>query len=249
MELPLVSVAIVMAGGKSSRMRETRGPTHKALVPVLGLSMLERNLHALRRFGFLDWWIAISSREPELERFVSDGAAELARRSGATLETIVEDHPLGTIGAVGRVREFEGPLLVVNVDNLTALDLRAFVAHHESHGDALTVAVHRQTWTMPFGEVRVDDGRIVEYLEKPVHVHLISSGTYVLGAAARAEAARGSPLGLPRLIEMLLQSGQRIGAYEHDAPWIDVNDADAVKRAEEMIVRHRDRFEPHEAMR
>jgi|SRR5579863_1221339 len=244
-----MALAIVMAGGRSSRMRATYGPAHKALVEVLGISMLERNLRALSWFGFDDWRIAIAADEPELAEFVRTQAAELAASLGATIRTVIEREPHGTIGAVRNLGLAHGSLLVVNVDNLTALDLRAFVAAHETSGAALTVAVHRETFTMPFGEVHVEDGAIVEYLEKPSFTYEISSGTYVLGEAARAAVPSDRPMGLPELIGVLRSRGHRIGAYLHDAPWIDVNDAESIKRAEALISRHADRFAFHGAAR
>lgn len=234
--------ALIMAGGRSSRMRATKGPTHKALVPVLGVPMLERNLLALFGQGFEEVAIAIAADEPSIAAYLETRGDAIARAFSTRLRLILEEQPLGTIGAAREFAHGAGPLLIVNVDNLSAIDLRALVQMHEKSGAALTVAVHREKFTIPFGEVAVEDGFVVEYKEKPDRTLLISSGTYVLEPRACAALSPDQAAGIPQLIEILKRKGERIAAYEHSAPWIDVNDAAGVERAEDLIARNSARF-------
>src|SRR5438105_8918056 len=94
-----MATALIMAGGSSLRMRASLGRQHKALVEVLGLSMLERNLLAILSCGFRDIFVAISAKEKALIAFARGRAARLAHASGARFRILLERHPLGTIGA------------------------------------------------------------------------------------------------------------------------------------------------------
>lgn len=226
-----------MAGGRSSRMRATLGPRHKALVAVLGTSLLERNLSSLFAQGFADVTIAVSASEPELGKWFETHGLALAREHAASVRLFIEDEPLGTIGAAGALDIAEDDLLVVNVDNLTAIDLRTFVSGHRAADAAMTIAVHEEEFEVPFGVVRVEDASVVDYTEKPRQRILISSGTYVLGSLARSVIEPDRRTNVPELVAALRSRQMRVATYEHVAPWIDINDARTLERAEAMIAR------------
>lgn len=226
---------LVMAGGRSERMRVTSGRTHKALVHVLGVSMIERNLLALLAQGFRKLVVAVNPQEHEVIKYVRERGTSLAERQGASLRCYEEEVPLGTIGAAGHLECHSEPLLVVNVDNLSTLDLNEFVKHHLQVAAALSIATHFEPFRIPFGEVIVHDGLITEYREKPtLSVHL-SSGTYVLSERARSYIPKNCRTDVPRLFALLRERGERIVSFEHNAPWIDVNDAASLERAEQLI--------------
>ncbi|HKP13007.1 MAG TPA: sugar phosphate nucleotidyltransferase [Blastocatellia bacterium] len=237
-----MEIALIMAGGRSERMRASFGPQHKALVRVLGLSLLERNLYKLLSHGFSDIFIATNSHEPELLAHVAECRQRLAAR-GARLECLKEDAPRGTIGIAHELKGRAETILVVNVDNLTALNLRHLVEHHLESGAAFTVATHFEPFQIPFGEVILDDGLITDYREKPVRRICISSGTYVLSARACELIDPAEPTSVPQLFAALRGRGERISAFEHAAAWIDVNDAAAVAGAERLIRDHPADFE------
>src|SRR4051812_25929941 len=100
--------ALIMAGGRSERMRATVGPLHKALVPVLGIPLIERNLRTLFDQGFSDVVVAINRAEPRIAEYVNG--------LGSHIEILQEDVPLGTIGAAREAIGESESLLVINVD-------------------------------------------------------------------------------------------------------------------------------------
>ena len=166
-ELTLIKMntALVMAGGRSERMRKSNGPTIKPLVSVAGVPLLERNLQALIRFGIEDIHVVIPAQgEPELMEWVSSRAVRLIRAAGARLEIHEETIPRGNIGGCGDLHGKARDLLVVFADNLTTLDLRALLRDHDQGGAALTLAVHEEPFRMSFGEVRTEGDQVTGYL-------------------------------------------------------------------------------------
>lgn len=216
--------------------------THKALVPVLGIPMLERNLIWLLALGFRELHLAISNADPNLYEFSQNRCHALASGFGATLEVIVETEPLGTIGAC-RACAAPGDLLVINVDNLTTLDVRAMLDSHRRERASMTIAVHHEVFRMPFGQVILQGPHIVKFLEKPEAKYLVSSGTYVLSSRAREHIPRARSIGVPELFDLIRDGGELTHAFPHNAPWIDVNDANAARRAELLIGNHFWEFE------
>ena len=197
--------------------------------------MLERSISALLSHGFRDIIVTIYKREKALVSFARKHAIPLARAGGAKLRIFLERQPLGTIGAAGAIRRGARNLLIVNVDNLTCLDLKAFVAHHETTRAVMTIATHAEPVQVPFGRVSVRKGEVTAYLEKPQTRILVSSGAYVLSPEARRRIPRGG-FGAPELVNILLRENQKISAFQHTSHWIDVNDSTSLQRAEELVL-------------
>ena len=89
-------VALIMAGGRSARMRVTAGPLHKALVPVGGIPLIERNTRSLLSEGFQQIVVAVSIHEPAIGEFVEARCSALASHHGATVRVLWETTALGT---------------------------------------------------------------------------------------------------------------------------------------------------------
>jgi NDP-sugar pyrophosphorylase family protein len=226
---------VIMAGGKSERMRATNGPVHKALVEVGGTPLIERNLLDLVRAGILDVTIVTSHDEPAIRHYVETRGALLAQQFAATLTSLVEPLPLGNIGVVGELNDGRTDLIVIYVDNLTSIAPHRLLERHRETRAAFTIASHLYALTNPFGELDIVDGHVRTYLEKPTRNVRISSGTCVVGPAAAALAPKGRPLSAVGLFNAVAAKGLRIAAYEHDELWIDINDAQALREANALV--------------
>src|SRR5947209_18466720 len=108
------AVGLIMAGGKSTRMRAGGCSTHKALRIVRGLSLLEHNLRSMLRFGVRDIRVAISDSELELCASLVSKKMELARTTGIGFEILREKTPLGTIGVARQLAGLGQNVIVVN---------------------------------------------------------------------------------------------------------------------------------------
>jgi len=234
--------ALVMAGGQGQRMQRSGATRPKPLVCVRGVPLLERNLYALFGAGVTDIAVAVPASPSTIGDFVRIRGALLAKMAGATLRVVEETAPLGTIGAAALVAEDARTLLVVNADNLTALDLRHFVARHESLAADLTVASHLHPMQLPYAELQVDGTAVRDYREKPTHHFRVCSAVYALGPRALA-LLDGGRRDAPGLARALLAQGGAVHAIDHAAPWIDVNDIDGVAASERLVAEHADAFD------
>ena len=233
---------VIMAGGRSERMRATHGPAHKALVEVAGLPLIEHNLLALFAVGVTDVVVVHSNCEPEIEAYLHERGAALASRLDARLQTFVEHEPLGNIGVVGALNDGESDALVIYVDNLTSISATELLTRHRQAAAALTIATHLWPLQNPFGELEIEAGFVRAYREKPVRRVRISSGTCVVSPEAAAFVPPNRPFGAADLFAAVLAAGLPIAAYEHDELWIDVNDARTLEQAEHLIRSNRTRF-------
>lgn len=229
--------ALIMAGGRSDRMRSGGCTTHKALRSVCGSTLIEHNLRMLSCHGFTDVSVAVNSSESELQAWLATTGLCLAEQCGFDLHVLIEEQPLGTIGSARSFADSREHLLIVNVDNLTDLDLEGFYAFHISAGAALTVAAHQEPFRIPFGQLDTLDSRVIAYREKPVFPVTISSGTYILSKRAMTAIPAGQRVHAPCLINALIEAGQAVHCFRHTAWWIDVNDEAALALAEAAFSR------------
>ncbi len=241
-----MTAVLIMAGGKSERMRAGGVAIHKVLREVAGVTLLERNIRQSLYFGFRHILIAVSSSEIDLQEFVQTRGQEIAAKSRARIELLVEQQPRGTIGvardALDSIAD-GADLIVLNGDNLSTLSFADLQQHHENVSATLTIAVHDEGFQVPLGEVVVEDGQILEYREKPIHPVLISSGAYVLSPEACRLIPPNARMDVPELIPRLRAQLEPVAAFRHQSHWIDINDEAKLEKASQLVRAHAAEFE------
>lgn len=220
-------------------MRNSNGSLHKALVEIDGRTLLAINVEQLLDQGFVQISIAVSVNESELKAHIRSQIAPLIAARSASLHIIEEAKPLGTIGAISKVAG-KFSLVVVNVDNLSSIDLSSMLEHHEQHQANLTIASHLEEFRIPFGQLMInDDELVVEYREKPAFPVAISSGTYVVSVKAKSLIKNEQRTDITDLFFSLQNAAMKIVAYRHSENWIDINDRNALQMATENILKDR----------
>src|SRR5205823_3940250 len=110
----------------------------------------------------------------EIARHFGDGAS-----LGVEIEYVSEEEPLGTAGALGFI-ESDAPVLVMNGDILTRVDLKAMHRFHDEHAADMTVALRPYETRVPFGLVELAGSRITAITEKPLARGFVNAGIYLL---------------------------------------------------------------------
>lgn len=240
-------VGVIMAGGAGERMRRSGEPVPKPMVQVAGRPLVEHNLRALLKAGVRDVAVVVGA-SGEAAELVSAWAAvtgrDLVVSVGGRLELVVEAAPMGNAGALTLVGRSGVTLLLVFADNLTSLDLaHVAIAHSETAAD-LTLAVHDETFVLPYGVVDQVDGVVIGYREKPGVPVTVGSGIALVGPAAVAAMSAGTmPAGVIDLVLRSVDAGLLVLSYPHRAAWVDVNDAASRERAEVLVRADPDTFE------
>jgi len=175
--------AIVLVGGLGTRLRPLTETIPKQLLPVAGIPMIEQVLSALATHG-VDRAVLSMGYLPD--PFVD--AYPSKRIGGVEVTFAIEDHPLGTAGAIGYAASEGGideTFLAVNGDVLTDLDVTALLALHRDRGAEATIALTPVSDPSRYGVVVTDrDGKVLEFVEKPAAEaapsNYVNAGTYVL---------------------------------------------------------------------
>jgi NDP-sugar pyrophosphorylase family protein len=151
---------------------------------------------------------------------------------GCRIEYLREERPLGTGGALSLlpVAPTE-PLLVLNGDLLTQVDVGRMVDFHASESHRVTVGIHEHRYTVPFGVAELQGRRIVALREKPTETWQANAGIYVLEPDLLARVPSNANYPLPDLVEECLDRGEAVGAFRVDEEWIDVGQHQELRRA------------------
>lgn len=165
---------IILVGGRGTRLPRSARDIPKALVPVRGRTILDRQLDALRQHGLLDIRLALGFRADQI-------IAHLAATGRDNIDYVIESKPLGTGGAVKLAsRGMAEPFLVLNGDTLADFDFSGIISGHQP-GSAIMVS-HWRDDARDFGLLDISNGRIRAFLEKPAEPRsgFINAGCYIL---------------------------------------------------------------------
>ncbi|HZS37721.1 MAG TPA: nucleotidyltransferase family protein [Polyangia bacterium] len=219
--------AVIMAGGRGTRLAPLTENVPKPMLRVAGRPILERLvLHAVG-FGIRRLFLAINYLGSVVEEHFGDGA-----RFGCRIEYLREPRALGTGGALSLLPEpAREPLLVMNGDLVTQANLGAMLDAHAHGGHAATLGVRRYFHTVPFGCVEIESGRVRAMEEKPTLTRLVNAGIYVLGPQVVGRVVRDTELALPSLLDDCLQRGESVSAFEIEDDWIDVGQREQLAQA------------------
>ncbi|MBR0641455.1 sugar phosphate nucleotidyltransferase [Plastoroseomonas hellenica] len=234
--------AIVMAGGKGSRLHPYSALFPKPLMPLGEKPILEILLLRLRAAGVTEVILAVNHLRHLIEAFFGDG-----RRLGLRITYSVEDKPLGTAGPLGLLLDHLGDdFLLTNGDLLTTLDIGAMVTDHRTRAADATIGAYRRELRSEFGLLEVDDAmRMTGYHEKPTYQHLVSMGIYVLRRdAVRRWITPGEHLDMPTLMQSMQRAGQAVLCHTQDCFWLDIGRPEDFAAAQSRVESDPDAFLP-----
>jgi NDP-sugar pyrophosphorylase family protein len=235
--------AVVLAGGRGTRLAPYTTVFPKPLVPIGGMPILEIVLRQLRWYGVREVILSVGYLSQLIEAYF----ATRGPIPGLTITYLRESQPLGTAGALALLGNVDDNLLVVNGDILTTLDFGKMIEFHLSNKPAITIASYRKAVKIDLGVLNVDpSSSIVGYDEKPVLHYLCSMGIYMYSRRALESIAVGEPLDFPSLVLRMLGQGETALAYQSDCYWLDIGRHDDYERAMEEFSRMRGAFLPDE---
>lgn len=209
--------AVVMAGGLGTRLRPLTNETPKPMLPVGGRPMMERLIRQLGAAGINRVRVTTHYRSECIEEHFGNGEA-----FGVQIEYVNEERPLGTAGALGLLEPALEPVLVLNGDIVTNVDLRAMHTFHREQRAALTMAVRLYDVQIPFGVVECRGTDVLGLREKPTYQHMVNAGIYLLQPEAIAHVPRHERSDMTDLIGKLIARGERVVCFPVVEYWLDV---------------------------
>jgi NDP-sugar pyrophosphorylase family protein len=232
--------AILLAGGKGTRLRPLTLHTPKPVVPIFDRAFLHYQIDLLRQLPEIDEVILSLNYQPRrIEEVFGDGGG-----TGVRIRYVVEPSPLGTGGAIRYAAQGVNDTLVVfNGDVMTSVDLAKVVALHRGRKAKATIVLTPVDNPTAYGLVETEpDGRVRRFLEKPnpdeITCDTINAGIYVLEPETFDRIPKDVSYSIERAyFPSLIERKEAFLAYIDRGYWIDIG------TPEKYVQVHRDMFD------
>jgi D-glycero-alpha-D-manno-heptose 1-phosphate guanylyltransferase len=224
--------AIVLAGGLGTRLRSVVPDLPKPMAPVAGRPFLSLLLDRLSDAGFTRAVLATGYRHDSIRAHFGE------RYRGLALRYSVEDHPLGTGGAMRLASDqvSQYPVFVLNGDTFLELDYQAMLASHRRAQARLSVAVCRVPDLSRYGALEIEAGRIHGFLEKGRSgPGVINAGVYLLDAEIMLSIPVGAPVSFEQQLLVPRVGELRPNAFFADGLFIDIGIPEDFARAQQLF--------------
>ena len=232
--------AVILAGGKGTRLAPYTVTFPKPLVPIGDLPVLEIVVRQLAAAGFEQLTLAVGHLANLLQAYFEDGS-----RWGVQIDYSFEHDPLGTEGPLTLIEDLPDHFLVMNGDLLTTLSYRDLFEAHVDSGAELSVACHRMNVNVDLGVIEFDgQHRVTGYREKPTMGYDASMGVYAFSKTALDIVPSGQYMDFPTLVMSLISQGRDVKAHLADCRWLDIGRHDDYALAIETFEALRPEFLP-----
>tara|TARA_Y100000816_G_scaffold291255_1_gene282080 strand:+ start:548 stop:1264 length:717 start_codon:yes stop_codon:yes gene_type:complete len=217
--------ALILAGGKGSRLLPYTKIIPKPLMPIGEMPILEIILRQLKNSGFDNVILAVNYLSQMFELFFQNG-----EKIGMTIDYSYESKPLGTAGPIANAFNLlEDDFLVMNGDILTSLDFKVFFEEHLQSKAAASIATSKRNIEIDFGVIHSNkDNNLIKYEEKPNLEYMVSMGINVLKKDKISKYLKEDVyLDIPDLMKMILQDEpSSIKCLPQECEWLDMGRID-----------------------
>jgi NDP-sugar pyrophosphorylase family protein len=211
--------AVILAGGKGTRLAPYTTVFPKPLMPIDGIPILEVILKQLAHFQIKDLIFTVSPQsEALLSAYFGNG-----RKFGVDVCYSKEEKPLGTAGPLSLISDLTETFLVMNGDILTTLNYQKLIQYHCQHKGMVTIAMSQKKVQLELGVMEFNRAhRLTRYIEKPTLSYSVSMGIYVFEKKILKSIPSKKYLDFPELIQKLLKRNERVVCYPSNDFWLDI---------------------------
>jgi dTDP-glucose pyrophosphorylase len=222
--------AVIMAGGRGSRLMPLTQDTPKPMLHVGDRPLLEIIVGQLRDAGIKRLHVTTHHKSEKISDHFGDG-----QEFGVEMTYITEEKPLGTAGALALMERPKETMLVINGDILTGVDVRRILAfHREQHAD-LTVAVRQYDIQLPYGVIECEGPVVRRLTEKPLQKFFVNAGIYLFEPNVYDLIPRNERFDMTDLIQLLLNAGRPVCSFPIREYWLDVGQHEDFEKAQEQV--------------
>jgi NDP-sugar pyrophosphorylase family protein len=230
--------AVILAGGKGTRLAPYTKILPKPLMPVGDMPILEILIRQLKNEGIDEVILTVGHMAGLLQAFFNDGS-----HMGLHIRYSFEENPLGTAGPLALVNGLDDTFVVTNGDVLTTLKVGEMVQFHKEQGAAATIAMHRRKVKIDLGVILCNGGpEVVGYIEKPTYDYSVSMGIYAFEPRVLSYITPGDYLDFPNLVHKLLGAREKVVGFPFDGYWQDLGRPDDYEQANLDFERMRSEF-------
>jgi NDP-mannose synthase len=233
--------AVVLAGGKGSRLRPYTVVLPKPLMPVGEFAILEVIVRQLAGYGFDHITLAVNHQAEIVRAFCGDGS-----RWGVKIDYSLETAPLSTIAPLRLISDLPENFLLMNGDVLTDLPMATLYEEHVGQRRKFTIAAAERTHIVDYGVLHATGDHLSGFEEKPKFNYLVSMGVYIVNRSVLENVPAGRAFGFDDLMLDMLNRKQPVYIERYSGYWLDIGRVEDYMRAVEEFGERRRHLLPDE---
>ena len=219
--------AVILAGGKGTRLKPYTISLPKPLVPIGEMPIIEIIIRKLAQSGFERVTITVNHMADIIRAFCGDGS-----KWGISIDYSLEDKPLSTMGPLKLINDLPDNFLIMNGDVLTDLDFEAFYNKHVSEGNIFTVSAYTREQKVDYGVLETgSDDKLVNFIEKPTTTYNVSMGVYMASKQILDFIPENQFYGFDHLMLDLIKNQKPATVKVHSGYWLDIGRPDDYEKA------------------
>ena len=219
--------AIILAGGKGTRLKPYTVTLPKPLVPIGDKSILEIIIKQLVKNGFDHVTITINHLADIIKAFCGDGS-----KWNIKIDYSLEDKPLSTMGPLKLINDLPENFLIMNGDVLTDLNFNEFYKYHVQNKNIYTISSYIRRHKNDYGVLKTNHkGYLVDFHEKPITEFSVSMGVYVANKKILDYIPVNQAYGFDHLMLDLIKRGENANVKKFDGYWLDIGRPDDYAKA------------------
>ncbi len=223
--------AVIMAGGKGTRLRPLTLNTPKPLIKVGDKPIVEYNIDRLQKYGIRNITISIAYLGQQIVDYFGTGA-----QRGLNINYVTEEKPLGTIGAVRQIEEIHNDyVLVMNSDLLTNIDFEDMLQELINCEGEMIVATSPYEVKIPYGVIETEGRSICALKEKPTYTYYSNAGIYIFKREHISLIPPNDHFNATDLMEALYSNGKKVIHYPILGYWLDIGKPQDYEKAQQDI--------------
>lgn len=221
--------AIILAGGKGTRLKPYTLDLPKSLVPIKETPILEIVIRQLKNNQFSNITLAVGHLAELIKSHFNNG-----EKFGVKIKYSAESKPLGTAGPLKLITDLNENFLVMNSDDLTDFNYKNFFEYHKKNKAIVTIGIFNKKVNIDLGVLEVGKkNEIIDYIEKPAYNFNVSMGIYAFNKKAIDYIPKDEYFDFPTLIKKLMKNNQKILSYQHNGYWLDIGRPEDYEKANE----------------
>lgn len=219
--------AVIMAGGRGQRLKPLTDVTPKPLLKIGDKAIMEHNLDRLALFGIDDFWVSVKYLGEQIENHFGKG-----ENKNITIEYVWENEPLGTIGAVSKIENFQHDyILVTNSDLLTNIDYELFFLDFIKQDADLAVLTIPYQVNIPYAVLETNNGTVKSFKEKPTYTYYSNGGIYLMKKEMLNFIPKDCFFDAPDLMQELINNNHKVISFPFSGYWLDVGKHEDFEKA------------------
>ena len=221
---------LIMAGGYGKRLKKLTENIPKPMIKINQKPILEHIINKAKEENFTNIFISTHYKSEIIENYFGNG-----NKFDVNIKYIKEEKPLGTGGSFKSMCNFDGPIIITNGDIISKIGYQKLLDFHNLNQGIATMAVIKHEIKNPFGVVKHDGIRLLDFEEKPSWFSYVNAGIYVVESEVSTIIRKKQYTSMPSILKKLIDKKNDVFIFHLHEDWVDIGTPTELKKIQKVF--------------